>query len=119
MQLETAINAITTPFHKDSATELKREWSEFELKVDKEDWSSYLSACNNGDIVKVKQLLPVNGVNFKDNNGLSALIVASMGGSIKVVEYLLKHGAEVDVREKCYHLTALMVASPRMVTTRL
>ena len=54
-----------------------------------------LSACENPD--------------FQDKNGYSYLHIAAQSGMARVVEYLLSHGAEVDIMDK-FGKTPLMVA---------
>ena len=71
-----------------------------------------LSACEEGDLFKVRQLIK-EGCNVNTRGGeygTTPLIEAAMWGHNQVVEELIRRGARVNVKDK-YQLTALYWAS--------
>ena len=66
-----------------------------------------------GDYDEIVEDLINHGADFEetDNDGGTALIWASRKGSLKSVEVLLKHGANVNARTRAYSDTALMFAA--------
>lgn len=63
----------------------------------------------NTEIVKAL-LAKAADVNAKDNNGWTALLIASRNGYTKIVQALLAKGADVNLKAN-YDLTALMSAA--------
>jgi len=55
-----------------------------------------IKASRKGKINEVKDLIKSGvDVNFIDKNGWTALIYAARNGYLKVMQYLVKHGAEL------------------------
>jgi hypothetical protein len=60
-------------------------------------------ACHNGDVTKVKQLLPhltLEEIDHVESNGSTALHAASYGGHIEIVRLLLEKGASRRQKNK-------------------
>jgi imidazolonepropionase-like amidohydrolase len=71
-------------------------------------------AANKGEIEQVELLISEGAeVNFKNNEGLTALHAAARGGHKKIVELLLAHGAEVNISEAKYNSIAAEFAMNR------
>ena len=70
----------------------------------------FIKLCKLGDVQKVEEAI-INGtnVNAKDNNGSSALMLATKQKQTKTVELLLKHGANVNFQNND-GITPLMMA---------
>lgn len=58
-----------------------------------------LDACEIGDLDAVKLLLMSTDVNSQDENGRTALIEATRGGQVEVVQLLINSGADVYIRD--------------------
>ena len=58
--------------------------------------SDLYHAITKDDIEKVSQLISINNINEYDNDGETALHIASEFGAYKVATYLIKSGAEVN-----------------------
>ncbi len=70
-----------------------------------------LTGARNGKIETVKAALKARAdINVKDNEGNTALILASSFGHIEIVKFLIQAGADVNVRVPV-GFTALMLAS--------
>jgi ankyrin repeat protein len=71
---------------------------------------SLVEAAKGGDVTGVNQF-PKGGTNpnVKDSDGVTALMYASEGGHLKVVELLLQKCANPNLREPATGMTALMV----------
>lgn len=70
-----------------------------------------LEAAKLGNLPKVKRLLDAGAeVNFKNKDGITALMVASARGHTEIVQALLAKGAEVNTQDKD-GVTALMYAN--------
>lgn len=71
-------------------------------------------AIENNNILLVKYFvevckIDVNSITYDYTNPIFPLTMASWFNHIKIVEYLIKNGADVNIRDK-YGRTALMVA---------
>ena len=75
------------------------------------DYYSLINASKNGDLEKVKLLIE-NGANIevKDNNGDTALILASYYRRLEIVKYLVEKGANINATND-NGWTSLMYAS--------
>jgi len=82
-------------------------------KMTDKDIEEFTSAAHKGDIEKIKEFVK-NRIDVNANNprqvGNTALIEASKGGHLEVVEYLVDNGADVNVESE-HGWTALLVAS--------
>nr|XP_004225780.1 ankyrin repeat domain-containing protein 49-like [Ciona intestinalis] len=60
----------------------------------------FLWAAGNGKIDMVKQMFESNSdlIKWKDEDGYTAIHRASSEGQFEVIEYLLKHGADANVK---------------------
>jgi hypothetical protein len=64
-----------------------------------------LSAAARGDISKVGDLISNGaGVNAEDNDGVTSLMNASVGGYPKVVKALLNKGADINARNMSFRV---------------
>jgi len=71
-----------------------------------------LEAIRDGDVATVRSLLQEEAdPNAAQGDGLSALHLASQGGSLDIAELLLSAGAEVDAKTKIGAYTPLHVAA--------
>ena len=69
-------------------------------------------AAKKGDVATIKHLLDTGtDANGYDSEGVTALMRAAEAGHTNVVEVLLKHGANVNLRDKTRGMTALMVSA--------
>ena len=61
----------------------------------------FLSACENGDFKKVKELIK-NGVdiNEKHHSGMTSLMYACQNGHLNIVKYLVRRGVDVNCKTK-------------------
>ena len=92
--------------------------------ADSEGKTALISACDNGDIEALNMLLEhgarigCDQVNFQDNNGRSALIVACKKKQMiaTVTKILLENGAEIDLQD-VHGRTALSFASENSNTS--
>ena len=69
----------------------------------REDEQHLRHAAETGDIVGVKEILkhtPEIAIDAVDDQGYTALYRASLYGRTQVVDYLLKHGANPDMRDR-------------------
>ncbi len=61
--------------------------------------ADFIKAAFSGNLLEVKNLLEKGaGINAKRDNGITALIGASIEGQQEVVEFLLTKGADVDAK---------------------
>ena len=67
-------------------------------------------AVKNNDLGQVREYVMQGGIELKDSNGFTPLILASYYGHTAIVKYLLEQGANVDQRDK-NGWTALIYAS--------
>ena len=72
--------------------------------------SALLEAANIGHNEAIQFLLKIGDVNIQNNEGWTALLIASQNGHTQVVEQLLKEHADVNIQTND-GLTALMIAS--------
>ena len=70
------------------------------------------NACRDGDTERARQELNAIPVDKKDENGMTALMVASEKGHVDVVRALVELGADV-AQAKPDGMTALMLASEK------
>jgi len=63
----------------------------------------------------IKKCITKENVNIQNNNNFTALIYASLGGQIKIINLLIEAGANINLQSK-YNSTALMFASERGYT---
>lgn len=70
-----------------------------------------IAAAMNGDLSKIIQLLEAGAsIDFKDQEGRTALMKAAMSGHLEVMRLLLKAGAKIDMQDK-YKDSALILAT--------
>lgn len=70
--------------------------------------AEFLEAAQRGDLARVQALLEAGvDVDSKNRYGASALTFATEKRRIEVVRFLLKSGADVNVRDTFYHQTPL------------
>ena len=71
-------------------------------KIDSWGFTPFYWACRTGDIYLVQQLLKAGAdVNTPRHDGkITALWVAASWGHAEIVQYLLEHGAVVDIQDK-------------------
>ena len=75
-----------------------------------------INAARYNDLLKVEELLSSGvDINSVDNVGMSALMVASYFGNLIIARYLLKDGANPNIRDK-WGNTALLYSSSRYGT---
>ena len=67
-------------------------------------------AVKENDLGKVSEYVMQGGIELKDSNGFTPLILAAYFGHTSIVKYLLEQGANVDQRDK-NGWTALIYAS--------
>lgn len=66
--------------------------------------------CETGKIGLIEQILEFADINGHDEHGRTPLLLAVENDHFEVVELLIRHGADVNLRRKTYHATALEVA---------
>ena len=73
---------------------------------------TFFESASNGNLEAIKECVLQNDVfvNAKNNNGETALVLASINGHFEIVKYLVEHGADVNVQDK-WDWTALINAS--------
>jgi len=67
-------------------------------------------AVKQNDLDKVSEYVMQGGIELRDSNGFTPLILAAYFGHTSIVKYLLEQGANVDQRDK-NGWTALIYAS--------
>ncbi|KAM4613782.1 photoreceptor ankyrin repeat protein [Polymixia lowei] len=84
------------------------------MEVDINGWNGLMVACCKGflDIVHGLHSCPFLDINLQDNEGNTALMIASQAGHISTVMYLLNYfpGADTEIRD-CRGFTALIKAA--------
>jgi len=61
----------------------------------------FLSACQTSDYAEIEKILnSAEGIdiNYANSDGLTALHQASIDGNVKMVKYLIDHGADINVQ---------------------
>ena len=62
----------------------------------------FLSACQTSDYEEIEKILTSADldidINYCNSDGLTALHQASIDGNVKMVKYLLDHGADINVQ---------------------
>ena len=72
--------------------------------------SDLLEVVKSGNLVDIQKYITAGAdINFKDSYGQTAIILASHGGSIEIVKYLLEKGADINAKND-EGLTALISA---------
>lgn len=79
-------------------------------------WEGGWSAAHDASIyghLNILEYLEKNEINIhgETDNGLTTLMAATGSGQIKVVEYLINRGANVNAKTSDNHVTALMIAA--------
>uniref|UniRef100_A0A3B3UIG0 Ankyrin repeat domain 33 n=1 Tax=Poecilia latipinna TaxID=48699 RepID=A0A3B3UIG0_9TELE len=84
------------------------------MELDVNGWNGLMVACCKGflDIVHGLHTCPFIDINHQDNEGNTALMIASQGGHIFTVMYLLNYypGVDTEIRD-CRGFTALIKAA--------
>ncbi|MEQ2251574.1 hypothetical protein ILYODFUR_012433 [Ilyodon furcidens] len=84
------------------------------MELDINGWNGLMVACCKGflDIVHGLHSCPFMDINHQDNEGNTALMIASQGGHIFTVMYLLNYypGVDTEIRD-CRGFTALIKAA--------
>ncbi|KAM3877848.1 photoreceptor ankyrin repeat protein [Diretmus argenteus] len=84
------------------------------MEVDINGWNGLMVACCKGflDIVHGLHNCPFLDINLQDNEGNTALMIASQAGHVNTVMYLLNYfpGADTEIRD-CRGFTALIKAA--------
>ncbi|CAL8335664.1 unnamed protein product [Lota lota] len=84
------------------------------LEVDSNGWNGLMLACRKGflQIVYALHTCPFLDVNLQDNEGNTALMIASQAGYVSSVMYLLNYypGVDTEIRD-CRGFTALIKAA--------
>ncbi|KAM4740980.1 photoreceptor ankyrin repeat protein [Anableps anableps] len=84
------------------------------MELDINGWNGLMVACCKGflDIVHGLHTCPFIDINHQDNEGNTALMIASQGGHIFTVMYLLNYypGVDTEIRD-CRGFTALIKAA--------
>lgn len=76
------------------------------------DIKMLISYAANGQLDDLKELVEQGiSVNSKNEDGVTALMGASLKGHLRVVQYLTSKRADLNVKESQYEWTALMLAS--------
>ncbi|OQR91972.1 hypothetical protein THRCLA_08832 [Thraustotheca clavata] len=70
--------------------------------------AAFLKAVGNGDIDKVEKLF--DNIHFQNKKGESALHVAIAEGQLEMLEFLVNHGANVNLQDKKAAFTPIMLA---------
>ena len=99
---------------KEEQKSAEKEAKDKEAKIPQS--KTIAEAIENGKLNDVKRFLSDktdidNNVRDKDGNELSPLLIASIAGNLKIVEFLLEHGAEVDQQNNNKFNTPLIVAA--------
>uniref|UniRef100_A0A8C5EYG5 Photoreceptor ankyrin repeat protein-like n=1 Tax=Gouania willdenowi TaxID=441366 RepID=A0A8C5EYG5_GOUWI len=84
------------------------------MEVNINGWNGLMVACCKGflDIVHGLHSCPFMNVNHQDNEGNTALMIASQAGHVSTVMYLLNYYAGIDIELKdCRGFTALIKAA--------
>lgn len=73
---------------------------------------AFLEAAQRGDVETVQNILEIGvNVNMTDIGGQSALWLAASADHLEVVKLLLKHGADIEVRNSLMGWTPLHIAA--------
>ncbi|MDA0976739.1 MAG: ankyrin repeat domain-containing protein [Proteobacteria bacterium] len=107
------LNYLPQPQHSniETAVELLKQSSKHSFNI-KENWTPLMISSFYGNIQVVKYILNENekDINFVDDSGHTALMLAGEKGYSEVVQYLLDKNASTKVTDK-NNWTPLMVAS--------
>ena len=63
-----------------------------------------IKAAESGSLTKVKQAFDRKIIEYKDENGLTALAVAARGGSLRVLKFLINKGAVTNTVNKVFFI---------------
>ena len=67
---------------------------------DKNEWNSLHSAALDGDVTKIESLLSLGfSIDSRDDQGVTALMVAAGNDKLQAVEYLLEKGADPSLED--------------------
>ncbi|XP_028830899.1 ankyrin repeat domain-containing protein 33B [Denticeps clupeoides] len=83
-------------------------------EADRNNRSGLIVACYNGyvDVVMALSRCPYLDVNWQDNEGNTALIMAAQAGHLMISQYLLNYFPGLDIeRRNCHGFTAVMKAA--------
>jgi ankyrin repeat protein len=80
-------------------------------KVSSQDSQYWFKAAKNGNLEELRKLHSEKSIpwNFQDQNGVSALMMASRYGHLETAKFLLEHGADLHLIDK-YDYNALSYA---------
>ncbi|XP_030585934.1 ankyrin repeat domain-containing protein 33B isoform X1 [Archocentrus centrarchus] len=84
------------------------------MELDMNGWSGLMVACGKGflEIVHGLHYCPYIDINHQDNEGNTALMIASQAGHIMTVTYLLNYFPGIDTEKRdCRGFTALIKAA--------
>ncbi|XP_068427576.1 ankyrin repeat domain-containing protein 33B [Clinocottus analis] len=83
-------------------------------ETDRNRRSGLIVACYHGyvDVVMALSQCPYLDINWQDNEGNTALIIAAQAGHVFILNYLLNYFPRMDIeRRNCHGFTALMKAA--------
>jgi len=110
---------LTTPLHSPSESSENSYIFEDEILEDpilfdgqkrEKMFRLFMWAASNGDFERLRELLENEekrkwiDINGKDENGCTALIYTACFAHAKCAYLLIKHGAEVDIPDKCIYI---------------
>ena len=90
------------------------------IKLFEDEWSPLMYFCMNTEEYEFIEYLLLNGanVNYQDNGGYTALMLASWNNNLRIVKLLIKYGADCNIKADSdswapifnYNHTALSIA---------
>lgn len=72
----------------------------------------FITAASRGDMDTLRRLLPLVNVNATDYDGRSALALAVSEEKAEVIEFLLNHGAQKDIKDRWGNVAYHQLNSP-------